>query len=246
MATTLSTKVLRFNYLARENGFRFAVFKGLRVVSRPLIEVAGLHFFAADLSDPPASPRLNQLMSIGPASITEAQALMMDRSGEEIAREMDLRFSRGDRCLAIRAADGTILHTRWLTANPTHIPEINRYVVPQSGQLYMFDGYTRADARRCGLDSAMRLFIFRLARDEGLSQVLSYVHSENPAGLKAAQKLQLEVGKVRYGTLLGLGRGVVGLRAISDKIVLLTEAKLRGQEQEYEQRTVDCLRVRLA
>jgi SAM-dependent methyltransferase len=237
MANTLITKASRFNDLARQKGLRFAVSKGLRVVSRPLIEVAGLHFFAADLSDPPASPRLNESMSIGPASSTEAGALMMDRSGEEIAREIDRRFSRGDRCLAVRAADGTILHTRWLTANPTHIPEIDRYVVPRSGQLYMFDGYTRAEARRCGVDSAMRLFIFRLARDEGMRQVLSYVHSENPAGLKAAQKLQSEVGKVGYVTLLGRQPRVSGHRAISDQVVLLTEAQLRQQQQEYAQRT---------
>jgi ubiquinone/menaquinone biosynthesis C-methylase UbiE len=237
MATTLRTKVSRFNDLALQEGLRFAVSKGLRVVSRPLVEVAGLHFFAADLSETPASPRLNESMSIGTASSTEAEALMMDRSGEEIAREIDRRFSRGDRCLAIRAADGTILHTRWLTANPTHIPEINRYVVPQSGQLYMFDGYTRAEARRRGVDSAMRLFIFRLAREEGMRQVLSYVHSENSAGLKAAQKLQSEVGKVRYVTLLGRWRRVSGQRTFSDQIELLTEASLRDRQQEYEQRT---------
>jgi SAM-dependent methyltransferase len=237
MATTLRTKVLRFNDLVLQEGLRFAVSKGLRVVSRPLIEVAGLHFFAAELSDPPASPWLNESMSIGPASIAEAEALMMDRSGEEIAREIDRRFSRGDRCLAIRAADGTILHTRWLTAHPTHIPEINRYLVPQSGQLYMFDGYTRAEARRSGLDSAMRLFIFRLARDEGIRQVLSYVHSENQAGLKAAQKLQSEVGKVRFVTLLSRRQRVSVHQAFSDQVVLLTEASLRDRQQEYEQRT---------
>jgi ubiquinone/menaquinone biosynthesis C-methylase UbiE len=237
MATTISTKVSRFNELALRQGLRFAVFKGLRVVTRPLVEVAGLHFFAADLSDRPASPGLPESMSIGPASINDAEALMMDRSGEEIAREIDQRFSRGDRCLAIRATDGTILHTRWLTANPTHIPEVNRYVVPQSGQLYMFDGYTRAEARRRGVDSAMRLFIFRLARDEGMRQVLSYVHSENSTGLKAAQKLQSEVGKVSYVTLLGRLPRVSGHRAFDDQVVLLTEASLRERQQEYDQRT---------
>ena len=237
MATTLATKVSRFSDLARQKGFRFAVLTSLRVVSRPLIEVAGLHFFAADLSDPPAAPALNESMSIGPASSTEAEALMMDRSGEEVAREIDRRFSRGDRCLAIRAADGTILHTRWLTANPTHIPEIDRYLVPQIGQLYMFDGYTRAEARRRGVDSAMRLFIFRLARDEGFRQVLSYVRSDNPAGLKAAQKLQSEVGKVSYVTLGSRWRRVSGHGAFSDQVVLLTEAALRHRQQEYAQRT---------
>jgi ubiquinone/menaquinone biosynthesis C-methylase UbiE len=237
MATTLLTKVSRFHDLALHNGLRFAVLKGFRVVSRPLIEVAGLHFFAADLSDPPASPRLDEAMSIGPASSAEAEALMMDRSGEEISREIDRRFSRGDRCLAIRAADGTLLHTRWLTANPTHIPEIDRYVVPQIGQLYMFDGYTRAEARRRGVDSAMRLFIFRLARDEGMRQVLSYVHSENPAGMKAAQKLQSEVGKVRYVTWGSRWQRVAGHRAFGDQVVLLTEAELRERQQEYAQRT---------
>jgi SAM-dependent methyltransferase len=237
MATTFRTKASRFNDLVHKKGLRFAVSKGFRVVSRPLIEVAGLHFFAADLSDPPAAPRLNGSMSIGPASITDAEALMMDRIGEEISREIQLRFSRGDRCLAVRAADGTLLHTRWLTANPTHIPEIDRYVVPQNGQLYMFDGYTRAEARRCGVDSAMRLYIFRLARDEGMRQLLSYVHSENPAGLKAAQKLQSEVGKVSYVTLLGRRPKVSGQRSISDQVVLLTEAQLRERQQEYQQRS---------
>jgi SAM-dependent methyltransferase len=237
MATTLGTKVSRFSDAVQKDGLGFAVSKSFRVVSRPMIEIAGLHFFAADLRDPPPSPGLDESMSIGPASSTEAEALMMDRSGEEISREIGRRFARGDRCLAIRAADGTILHTRWLTANPTHIPEIDRYVVPQIGQLYMFDGYTRAEARRRGVDSAMRLFIFRLARDEGMRQVLSYVHSENPAGLKAAQKLQSDVGKVSYVTLGGRWRRVSGHRAFSDQIELLTEAQLRERQQEYAQRT---------
>lgn len=237
VAGYLQSKRSRFAQLVHDRGLGFAISTGLRVVSRPLAEIASIRFFVADLNGllPPAST--DRTLSFGPASPTEAAALMMDRSGDEIAEEMAHRFSRGDRCITARDNNGNILHSRWLTAKPTHIPELNLHVAPTRQQLYMYDGYTRAEARRRGVDSAMREFIFRMARDEGMHEVISYVYSHNLAGIKAAQKLQAEVGSIRFITLFQQWRLFSGRRKLSQRVTLLTDAELKRTQEAYQQRS---------
>lgn len=226
MAGYLRNKNNRFARLVHSKGSGFAISKGIRVVSRPFIEIASIRFFAADLNGRLPQASTDSTLSFVPAAPTEAAPLMMDRSGDEIAEEIAYRFSRGDRCYTARDASGNIVHARWLTAKPTYIPELNLHVVPTCQQLYMYDGYTRAEARRRGIDGAMRKFIFRMAREEGVHEVISYVYSHNLPGIKAAQKLQAEVGNVRYIKLFQRWHLASGRRKLRGRVSLLTDTEL--------------------
>ncbi|MCA1779366.1 MAG: class I SAM-dependent methyltransferase [Xanthomonadaceae bacterium] len=161
----------------------------------------------------------------------------MDRSGDEISEAITDRFSRGDRCITARDNHGNILHSRWLTQKPTLIPELNLHVAPTRQQLYMYDGYSRAEARRQGIDSAMRKFIFQMSRDEGIREVISYVYSQNPTGIKAVQKLQEEVGSIRFIRLFQRWCLVFGRRRLNQRVTLLTDAALRRTQEAYQQRS---------
>lgn len=236
-AGNLRIKSSRFAQLVQEKGPRFAISRGVRVVSRPLVEVASIRFFAADLDASPSEGPADESLSFGSAESTEAAALMMDRSGDEIAEEIAHRFSRGDRCFTVRDTRGNILHSRWITSKPTFIPELNLHIVPARRQLYMYDGYTRAEARRRGIDSAMRRFVFRMAHEEGAREIISYVHSHNPAGIKAAEKLQKEVGSARYVRFFSQWRLVFGHRRFGTRVALLNDSELERRHLEHQQRS---------
>lgn len=237
MAGSLQLKRSRFAQIVHDKGAGFAISKGIRVVSRPLVEIASIRFFAADLNGVLSLASTDKTLSFGPALPTEAAALIMDRSGDEVGEEIAHRFARGDRCITARDTNGKILHARWVTVEPTHVPELNLHVAPTRQQIYMYDGYTRAEARRRGIDSTMRRFIFRMARDEGIQEVISYVYSHNLAGIKAARKLQEEVGNVRYIRLFRRWRLIFRQRRLRQRVTLLTDAELKRAQKEYQLRS---------
>jgi ubiquinone/menaquinone biosynthesis C-methylase UbiE len=70
--------------------------------------------------------------------------------------------------------------------------------VPEPGAAYFYDGYTRPDARRRGIDAAVRAAIFEALRALGRSRVYSYVRDDNPVGNRAAGRCQQVVATVRY------------------------------------------------
>ena len=108
------------------------------------------------------------------------------------------RFERGDRAFGAVDATGRICHVRWVATTRVHIPEIGRDIVLAPRQAYFYNGYTRPDARRCGIDGLVRNFIFATLQSEGFSSVYSYVRLDNRAGFRAASRWQQAVGTVRY------------------------------------------------
>jgi hypothetical protein len=90
-----------------------------------------------------------------------------------------------------------------VTLTGARIPELDMTLVPAPDAAYFYDGYTRPDARRRGIDSVVRAVIFEALRALGRGRVHSYVRDDNPGGLRAAGRCQQELGTVRYVRLFG-------------------------------------------
>jgi hypothetical protein len=76
-------------------------------------------------------------------------------------------------------------------------------IEPRPGEAYFYDGYTRPDARRHGLDGLVRCFIFDMLRADGFNRVYSYVRGDNDPGLRAAGRWQTRVGEIWFFRIRG-------------------------------------------
>jgi ubiquinone/menaquinone biosynthesis C-methylase UbiE len=135
--------------------------------------------------------------------LPDVDALLTGGDPSQNAAALTARFSRGDRAFGAIDSAGRVCHVRWVSAARVHIPEIDRDIVPAPRQAYFYNGYTRPDVRRRGVDRQVRRFIFDTLRGEGFDSVCSYARLDNPAALRAAARYQQPIGTIRYVALRG-------------------------------------------
>ena len=213
--------------LLRELGPVALATRLLRRASHSLVETGGVTFFVRDLmelggaaSHPPDPPLRAGSQSRRSASLDrEPQARPLPEFCVRQLRASDKeallhgsesrwetlwsRFQGGDLCFAALDEQGRAVHTRWLTLTGARIPELEMDFVPAPDAAYFYDGYTRPDARRRGIDAIVRAAIFEALRALGRGRVYSYVRNDNPEGLRAAGRCQQVVGTVRHLRLFG-------------------------------------------
>lgn len=191
--------------------------RGLRAVASPVAAVETVELFARDLTgplpetEPPAGWRVREAL---PAEIGEVRRASDPERPPGTLRE---RFRRGDLCFLVVDGDGRPMHSRWVTADAPWIPELRRHLLLSPGDAYFYDGFTTPEARRRGVDGAMRCALFRTLRERGFARAVSYVRADNPAGRRAARRWQEPLGRVRClrlgnATALRGDRGVPSLR----------------------------------
>jgi SAM-dependent methyltransferase len=163
-------------------------------------------------------------------------AAILEGSGPPLTRRMSReRLRSGDRCVMALDERGELAHTRWLTTTWAAIPELGLDLVLGPREAYFYDGYTRADCRRLGLDGLVRRFIFRELRAAGFERVYSYVRGDNPSGLRAARRWQTETRRLRYLTPRALRTRVLG-RGRLPRPVLLPHADSPAEVAERSHR----------
>jgi ubiquinone/menaquinone biosynthesis C-methylase UbiE/GNAT superfamily N-acetyltransferase len=200
----------RTGRLLREQGALALGAHLMRRVGHFLVEIGSVTFFERDLSAevvarPSPGIRVRQLQP------SDRESLL--HGSESPWEELMARFHAGDLCFGAVDPLGRAVHTRWLTFTGARIPELGLDFVPSPDAAYFYDGYTRPDARRRGIDAVVRDAIFDVLRERGRRRVYSYVRDDNPDGLRAAGRCQRAVGAVRSVRLLGSGPFVLGMLA---------------------------------
>jgi SAM-dependent methyltransferase len=190
------------------DGLRRTVRRGVRKLVSPVVETGALVFFARELDqgmeDLPAGSRAGHGYRVREAHPSEIEAV---RAASDPGRSVEIlreRFRRGHQCFVAEGPGGAVGHVRWVTTDPPWVPELRRDLLLAPGDAYFYDGFTRPDARRRGLDGLTRTTIFRAMRARGCRRAVSYVRADNPAGLRAAARWQRPVGAVRW---VRIGRG---------------------------------------
>jgi len=194
-----------------EGGLRHLVFRVFQKLCSSLLEFGSISFFMRELDGNLPEPNTTVKLHLRQAS-SEDLDLLQGLKPEKSAETIHARFRRGDLCFVTIDADGKLAHCRWVTVERTHIPELDRYVALSPGHVYFYDGYTRPDLRRRGIDGAMREFIFKTMRAAGYRKIYSYVRGDNPIGLRASRRWQRPVGRLWYLRLRGLGPLVIRWR----------------------------------
>jgi len=189
--------------------------RGLRRIAAPLVRLDTLEFFVRDLSLPLIPAAAPDGYRAREATAGEVELV---REGSDPGRPLSAlreRFRRGDLCFVVIDPRGRVAHSRWVTSDPPHVPELRRHLLLAPGDAYFYDGFTRPDARRRGLDGVMRCAIFQALRERGFRRAVSYVRADNPAGLRAARRWQRSIGRVRCLRVAGGRSRVLGAAAIA-------------------------------
>ncbi len=186
--------------------------RGLRRAAAPLAGIGSVDLFARDLGAPLPAAAPPEGWRVREASPAELDEVRRGSDPERPPGTLRERFRRGDLCFVVVDEAGRAVHSRWATADAAWIPELRRHLILAPGDAYFYDGYTRPEARRRGVDAAMRCALFRALAERGHRRAVSYVRADNPAGLRAARRWQEPLGRVRClrlggaSALLGAGR----------------------------------------
>jgi hypothetical protein len=176
----------------------------LHLATSPFMEFGRLVFFMRELDGTWTAPMLPAGLEVGLASPSDLPLVVSaGRPDPRLPEQCRQRFQRGDRCVLIRATDGTVAHSRWVTTLATALPELGMAIVPRPGEVYFYDAYTRPDQRGQGIDGTARCFIFETSRAAGFKRAYTYVRGENPPGLRAAHRWMSCVGELWFLRIRG-------------------------------------------
>lgn len=199
--------------LLREKGSARVPLVLLRLATSYFFRFGRVVFFMRELDGQWETPDAPAGIAVRLARPSELPRLVSGRPPEPgLPDRFGKRFRRGDLCIVAVEADGAVARSSWVTAAATWIPELDMEIVLRPGEAYLYDGYTRPDARRRGIDGAVRCFVFDRLRAAGFTRVYSYCRGDNGPALRAARRWQTPVGEMWFVRLRGLEPWVISTR----------------------------------
>lgn len=150
-------------------------------------------------------------LSFRRASASDAPRYARD-IGTDSAATFAGRLSGDTHCFVVD--DGTrLLHASWVTTTGAWTRELRAYLVPPGGDAYVYESFTRGDARGRGAYPFALAGILDWGAAAGISRVWVAVEEHNPSSLRAVGKAGFEeafrlpfsrsFGRLRVGTAVG-------------------------------------------
>ena len=169
--------------IARWEGIRGLLRRGLRRVLRPVVRVRRLLFFEMDLTQPfpkvEARVPLEMRMAIAEDLETFGEALM--ELGTDMAKARR-QFERGDfLCLAL--SQGTLVNAGWVTFSSPYIEELGVILELQPGESCGYQAVTHPNWRGLRIQPAAALFRNECQRARGCTRHISWVGADNIANV---------------------------------------------------------------
>jgi GNAT superfamily N-acetyltransferase len=153
----------------------------------------------------PAEPSRRGLL-VHRADASDAPRYARD-IGTDSASTFRRRLTRTTACF-VAELDGLLVHASWVTTSGAWTRELRLYVVPPRGEAYVYESFTRPEARGRGAYPQVLRHISIWAAVSGLTRVWVAVESANAASLKAITKAGFSPGfELSFERRLGrLGR----------------------------------------
>jgi hypothetical protein len=172
---------------ARARGVGEIANLGLVRIKETMGSEDGLIFFvrpAGDGPDPvPALPGLE----LEQASEATGHAYARD-IGTESSTTFAARLSGSTACFVVRDDHGHIVHATWVTTAAAWTREVHGYFVPPRDDAYVYESFTRSEARGRGVyPFALRGICAQLGA-LGIPRVWVAVEADNPSSLRAVAK----------------------------------------------------------
>jgi ribosomal protein S18 acetylase RimI-like enzyme len=161
---------------------------GLRRSSEMIASSGRLVVLVRATDAQPIGPREDLLF--GRATPHDAEAYARD-IGTDSASTFRTRLTATTRCYLVRDS-GILVHATWCTTNAAWTREIRAYLVPPSGDAYVYESYTRPEARGRGVYPFALSAIAADLSAEGIARVWVAVEADNAASLKAVATASFE------------------------------------------------------
>ncbi|HET7483075.1 MAG TPA: GNAT family N-acetyltransferase [Actinomycetota bacterium] len=139
------------------------------------------------------------------ADVTDAERYARD-VGTDSAETFRARLVDPLRCVVVER-EGRLVHASWITTGSAWTAELRRNLTPPPGGIYIFESFTRADARGLGIYPFALRNIVALAAAEGLEHAWVAVEDDNAPSLRAVGKAGFEeVFRISYRRRFGVLR----------------------------------------
>lgn len=141
-------------------------------------------------------------LSFRAATVDDAEAYARD-IGTDSAATFRARLAEDVRCYIVEG-EGKLLHSSWVTTSAAWTREIAMYLTPPEGDAYVYESFTRADARGRGIYPFALAGIVTALAEEGIRRVWVGVEATNLASQRAMDKAGFKEGfRVDFGRRLG-------------------------------------------
>lgn len=97
------------------------------------------------------------------------------------------RLGDATSCYVVESA-GMIVHATWATTEPAWMREVQRYFVPPHGDAYIFESYTRPDARGRGIYPFAITSLASFLGTRGIARMWVGIEGHNEASLRSVTK----------------------------------------------------------
>lgn len=123
--------------------------------------------------------------------------------GTDSAVTFTERLTDGTRCYLVAEGD-KLLHATWVTTTASWVREVARYFRPPDGHAYVYESFTRADARGRGIYPFALHGISRELAADRIERVWVAVEAHNAPSLRAIDKAGFEMSfELAYKRRLG-------------------------------------------
>ncbi|MGH2818178.1 MAG: hypothetical protein ACRDJS_06920 [Actinomycetota bacterium] len=124
--------------------------------------------------------------------------------GTDSAATFRKRLSEHTSCFLV-SSDDLIVHATWVTTGGAWTRELRTYVVPPAGDAYVYESFTRTEARGKGAYPFALLHIASLLAGRGVNRVWVGVETHNEPSLRAVSKAGFEEAfRIRYRRRIGV------------------------------------------
>lgn len=137
----------------------------------------------------PTAPAAAELV-FREASAADAVAYARD-IGTDSRATFTARLSDATRCFLVEA-DGRLVHATWMTTMAAWTREVGGYLRPPAGDAYVYESFTRADARGRGVYPFALGNIAATLHKRSIKRVWIGVESDNAPSLRAVAKAGFE------------------------------------------------------
>jgi Acetyltransferase (GNAT) family len=126
--------------------------------------------------------------------------------GTDSAATFQGRLGGESRCYLVLDGERA-LHATWVTTTASWVRELRRYFRPPAGSAYIYESFTRADARGRGVYPLALKGISDDLHSDGIEEAWVAVEEDNPPSLKAITKAGFQESfRVAYKRRLGMIR----------------------------------------
>ena len=201
---SVSKPLFRAQELYRQFGLRATLGLAFKKILSPVVRAGSLYLLECDLTAGlPEMKKLPGFMA-REAFLEDIDLLDEVENGADAKRDAIERFKRGDRWfVGIDTTNGKLANFRWSTTAWELVPELERNVVPKSGEAFVYALYTAPEYRRRGLDSFTRPYTYNVLYQSGIRRILATIFAENTVSMKAGKKYLNKIGRVWYASILG-------------------------------------------